>query len=164
MAPRVGANKKKYIAIPYSGMRLKVLPRRRERNAMIRSSAAAPLAVPDPLRLGPRVRQIDGLRVPRSSPGATLDSVPLTALRSATRMVKRIEAVDWARHVPERAIAGAHHIEKFDGREVPLPQVETRARRSLQRLIDQHRAGSTGNFGKVAGKGRVFGRDLQGAV
>jgi hypothetical protein len=60
--------------------------------------------------------------------------------------------------------AGAHGIEKFDGRE-PLGDIDTaRALDGLQRLIEQDCARQDRKLGEVAGEGRVISRDLERAV
>jgi hypothetical protein len=62
-------------------------------------------------------------------------------------------------------ITGAHDVEKFDGRDSPLREIDTPlAADDLQRHIEQDRARQDGKLGEVTGERRVIFRDLEGAV
>jgi hypothetical protein len=64
-----------------------------------------------------------------------------------------------------QCIAGAHDIEKFDGRDLPLRKIDTPfALNDLQSRIEQDRARQDGKLGEVTGERRVISRDLDGAV
>jgi hypothetical protein len=64
-----------------------------------------------------------------------------------------------------QCIAGAHDIEKFDGRDLPLRKIDTPfALNDLQSRIEQDRARQDGKLGEVTGERRVISRDFDGAL
>ena len=64
-----------------------------------------------------------------------------------------------------QCIAGAHDLEKFGGRDLPLCKIDTPlALDDLQCLIEQDGTRQHGKLGEVTGERRVISRDLDRAV
>ena len=62
-------------------------------------------------------------------------------------------------------VTGAHDVEKFDGGDLPLREIDTAlAFNDLQRRIEQDGARQDGKLGEVTGERRMIPRDLEAAV
>src|ERR1700689_3211234 len=154
----LGPKRKKYAAMPYRMIRLRVRPNRSERKAMIFSSQRLPRSrclIHSAALVGPPTI-FAPLRFMKRAAGhfALLD-----ANRKVNQSRRRCLVLQ------DQGFARPHRIEKFRGPNLPALKIDSaRQFNGLQHLVQQNGAGQHRERGEVSRKRWVVRRDVERAV